>query len=108
MVLPNRWAQRQDIHVCFVGGSDALRSKILQIASIWMDHTNLTLVAGQGSDRSCRDHDKSEIRIGFAEPGNWSYFGNDSLADELVSKNLVSMNFGDFDKNPPAELLIQL
>jgi hypothetical protein len=103
VVLPNRWAQTQNIHVCFVGGSDVLRSKIIQISNTWFTHSNLKLAPGSQSGITCADHDKSEVRIGFAEPGYWSYIGNDSLEDRLVSKNLVSMNFEGFDKNPPAE-----
>lgn len=104
VVLPNRWAQTQDIHVCFVGGSDQLRAKILGISSAWMTHANLKLISGGPSGVNCStDHDKSEIRIGFQEPGYWSYIGNDSLSTELVSNNLVSMNFEGYDKNPPPE-----
>src|SRR4051794_36422424 len=32
VVLPNKWAQTQTIHVCFVGGSVVLREKILKMA----------------------------------------------------------------------------
>lgn len=103
VVLPNRWAQTQEVHVCFVGGSDALRARILQIAGSWFGYTNLKLASGVASGVTCKNHDKSEVRIGFAEPGYWSYIGNDSVADNLVSKNLVSMNFEGFDRNPPAD-----
>ena len=103
VVLPNRWSQLQEIHVCFLGGSDALRAKILQISTTWFMHSNLKLVTGGPSGITCADKDKSEVRIGFSEPGYWSYIGNDSIADDLVSKNLVSMNFEGYDKNPPAE-----
>jgi hypothetical protein len=103
VVLPNRWAQGQDVHVCFQGGSDELRAKILQLASAWVNLTNLHLVTGGPSGTTCADKDKSQVRIGFSEPGYWSYIGHDSIADALVSKNLPSMNFGGFDTYPPAE-----
>jgi hypothetical protein len=103
VVLPNRWAQGQDIHVCFQGGSGELRAKILQLASTWINLTNLHLVAGGPSGVTCADKDKSHVRIGFSEPGYWSYIGHDSIADALVSKNLPSMNFEGFDTYPPAE-----
>jgi len=102
VVLPNKWAQTQTIHVCFVGGSDVLHQKILKVAQTWIDHTNLKLDPGS-ADLNCKDKDKSEVRIGFAEPGYWSYIGHDSIRDDLVLKNLVSMNFEGFDVNPPAE-----
>lgn len=102
VVLPNKWAQTQTLHVCFVGGSVNLRQKILNVAAAWVDHTNLKLLPAS-PDLNCKDKDQSEVRIGFAEPGYWSYIGHDSIRDELVSKNLVSMNFEGFDTNPPAE-----
>jgi len=103
VVLPNRWAQTQDIRVCFQGGSDALHAKILQIANTWITLTNLHIVTGGPNGVTCKDQDKSEVRIGFSEPGYWSYIGHDSLEDQLVSKNLPSMNFEGFDTSPPAE-----
>jgi hypothetical protein len=103
VVLPNKWAQLQVIHLCFVGGSDALRARIINIGSVWISHTNLQLESAGPNGKSCGDRDSSEIRIGFVEPGDWSYIGNDSIDPQLVSKNLVSMNFQGFDKNPPAE-----
>jgi hypothetical protein len=101
VVLPNKWAQTQTINVCFFGGSDALRKKILKVAQTWVDYTNLKLATA--ADMSCKDKDTSEVRIGFSEPGYWSYIGHDSLSSELISNNLASMNFGGFDVNPPSE-----
>ena len=103
IVLPNKWAQTQKLRVCFVGGSDALRAKILGIADIWIAHTNLKLDAGGPNGRSCAANDSSEIRIGFSEPGYWSYIGHDSISPYLISHNLTSMNFAGFDSSPPAE-----
>lgn len=101
VVLPNKWAQKQSLRVCFVGGNDMLRARILLIASVWIDKTNLPLDAGGPNGRTCGNLDASEIRIGFNEPGYWSYIGNDSLSEELVSNGLTSMNFQGFDVNPP-------
>lgn len=103
VVLPNRWAQTQRINVCFVGGSDALRARILKVASTWFAYANLTMVSGGPNGRTCADKDASEVRIGFAEPGYWSYIGHDSVHPQLVSNNLVSMNFAGFDTNPLEE-----
>ena len=103
IVLPNKWAQTQQLNVCFIGGSDALRAKILQVASTWIAHTNLTIASGGPNGRTCADKDASEVRIGFSEPGYWSYIGHDSVNPQLVSNNLASMNFEGFDTNPPAE-----
>jgi len=101
--LQNRWAVGQDIHVCFVGGSDELRSQILEIADQWFQHANLKIVKGSASGQSCSTNDHSEIRVGFAEPGYWSYIGTDALNQVLISNNLVSLNLAEFDKSPPSE-----
>jgi hypothetical protein len=100
--MPNRWANQQTIHVCFKGGTDALRNRILNVAGQWFAHTNLKLAPGLNGP-NCAPQDKSEVRIGFDEPGYWSYIGNDSLAEGLVAKSQTSMNFEGFDKNPPAD-----
>ena len=101
VVLPNRWKVGQDIHVCFSGGDHALRQRVLKVAAPWFQHARLQLV--EEVPDTCKPKDQSEIRIGFAEPGYWSYIGTDSLSDNLVSKSLSSMNFQGFDKTPPAE-----
>jgi hypothetical protein len=103
IVLPNKWAQTQAIRVCFVGGSPELRDRILKVAGTWIAYTNLKLESGGPGGVTCQPQDRSEVRIGFSEPGYWSYIGNDSLYDELVSNSLTSMNFGGYDRNPPAE-----
>ena len=100
--LPNRWAQTQKINICFKGGTESLRKRIISIAEIWFKQANLK-VDVESATKSCQNNDKSEIRIGFSEPGYWSYIGNDSLDDYLVSNDLASMNFEGFDKNPPSE-----
>jgi hypothetical protein len=103
VVLPNKWAQTQQIHVCFVGGSDSSRARILSVAAIWFSYINLSPDTGGPNGRTCADHDASEVRIGFSEPGYWSYIGHDSINQQLIAQNLVSMNFQGFDVNPPAE-----
>lgn len=104
IVLPNRWAAGQSLHVCFVGGSPALRKRILDVAQKWFDlHINLKLVRGTDQGTSCIANDNSEIRIGFSEPGYWSYIGTDSLNAYLLQNSLTSMNFQGFDNSPPPE-----
>lgn len=103
VVLPNKWAETQELRVCFYGGTDELRKKILNIAKTWIDHTNLRLSANSLAGLTCRNKDDSEIRIGFDEPGHWSYIGNDSINEYLISNNLSSLNLSKFDKNPPPE-----
>ena len=103
VVLPNRWAVGQELHVCFVGGGAQIRAKILGVAQEWLRYANLKFVTGGSQGQSCGINDKSEIRIGFGEPGYWSYIGNDSLSSDLTDKGLTSMNFQGFDQAPIAE-----
>jgi hypothetical protein len=103
VVLPNRWAIGQTLRICFFGGSDQTRATILHAAALWLPYANLKFDSGGANGRSCADQDKSEIRIGFSEPGYWSYIGTDGIAADLVTKNLSSMNFQGFDQSLPAE-----
>ncbi len=98
VVLANRWSLGQTIRVCFYGGDAQLRQRILDVGSQWFKHVNLKLDAD--TKRDCRAGDASEIRIGFTEPGLWSYIGTDSVHPDLVSKSLPSMNFGGWDFMP--------
>ncbi len=103
VVLPNRWAPTAKLRICFTGGSDQIRAKILQVAGQWLQYANLSFVTGGTSGQTCKDKDPSEIRIGFSEPGYWSYIGTDSLNPQLINNNLPSMNFQGYDTAPPDE-----
>lgn len=102
VVLPNRWAVGQRLRICFYGGSDAVRTRILNAAKQWLNYANLTFVTDGPAGRSCnRTDDSSEIRIGFSEPGYWSYIGTDSLEARL--RNQATINFEGFDTAPIPE-----
>lgn len=103
IALPNRWSVGQSVRVCFVGGSQELRGRVLTAASEWFKHVNLVLVSGGPSGIDCPAHGNYEIRIGFSEPGYWSYVGTESLNPQLTSQDLTSMNFQGFDVAPPQE-----
>ena len=103
IVLPNRWPNNADVHVCFRGGSDALRKRILDAAAQWFQYANAHLIAGSPNGKTCVPQDNSEVRIGFNEPGYWSYIGTDGTTPYLVTHNLSSMNFQGFDVTPPQE-----
>ena len=98
VVLANLWSLGQTIRVCFHGGDARLRQRILDVGSQWFRHANLKLDADPMRD--CQAGDVSEIRIGFTEPGLWSYIGTDSVHPDLVAKSLPSMNFGGWDFQP--------
>lgn len=101
VVLANLWNLGQQIRVCFHGGDAQLRKRILDVGAQWFKHVNLKLDANPMRD--CTASDPSEIRIGFTEPGLWSYIGTDSVHPDLVSKRLPSMNFGGWDFQPLEE-----
>jgi hypothetical protein len=101
--LPHRWSIGQQLRVCFVGGSTQLRASILGIAAEWFRHANLTLLGGGPNGVDCEQDSRFEIRIGFNEPGLWSYVGTESLNVQLTSQNLTSMNFEGFDAKPQQE-----
>src|SRR5450830_301152 len=100
IALPNRWSVGQEIRVCFIGGDAALRLHILAVAGEWFKHVNLKLAAGGPNGVDCQPASNFEIRIGFDEPGYWSYVGHDSLNATLLMNNLSSMNFEAFDTSP--------
>jgi hypothetical protein len=104
IVLPNRWVNGSTIHACFYAGSDATRKSIVAAAQPWFQWANIKLDAGEPVPRTCAaDHDVSEIRIGFDEPGYWSYIGTDGISSDLTANNLSSLNLQGFDVAPPAE-----
>lgn len=101
--LPDRWPVGSAVRVCFVGGSPQLRQRVLASAAAWFEHVNLRLVGGGPAGVDCGKGSRFEIRIGFSEPGTWSYIGTQSLDRKLVDQNLTSMNLEGFDTAPPAE-----
>src|SRR5947207_15924589 len=46
VVLPNRWAVGQTLRVCFYGGNEALRARILRVAEQWLKYGNLKFDSG--------------------------------------------------------------
>lgn len=101
--LPDRWPVGSAVRVCFHGGSPELRQRILASAGAWFQHVNLRLAGGGPAGVDCKPGSQFEIRIGFSEPGTWSYIGTQSLDGKLVDRNLSSMNLEEFDTKPPAE-----
>ena len=101
VVLPNRWAVGQSLRICFYGGSAAVRTQILDAAKTWLNYANLKFATGGPAGQNCHTHDSSEIRIGFSEPGYWSYIGTDSLSAWATDR--ATMNFTGFDRAPIPE-----
>jgi hypothetical protein len=101
-VLSNRWPVGYTLRACFYAGDDALRVRIIQAAQPWFKVGNVKLDAGTSIPRTCREHDTSEIRISFDEPGDWSYIGS-QYYQQLVDRNLSTLNLEGFDTAPSAE-----
>jgi hypothetical protein len=78
------WKPSQTLYVFFIGGSQVVRERVMEYASIWSQHCSLTFkVTSKAED--------SQIRISFDAPGSWSFIGTDAL---LIPKNQPTINFG--------------
>lgn len=77
------WQNGRTLHFQFIGGNPALHKKIEQVAQEWTKYANIHFVFDSSPN--------AEIRIGFADPGAWSYIGTDALA---IPKDQPTMNFG--------------
>jgi len=101
--VPYRWAAGSELQVCFVGGDMQLRKRILQAASEWEKHADIkfALTPGAAMGKDCLRGEATAIRIGFEEPGHWSYIGTKSQHPHLVSNGLTSMNFSRWNYGTP-------
>jgi hypothetical protein len=101
VVIAAKWNTGSTLRTCFFGGTPEVRTRIAAIATEWTQYANLKLDFGGPNPRSCTARDDSAIRIGFDEPGNWSYIGRASLDPRL--RGMSTMNFSEFDSNPPPD-----
>jgi hypothetical protein len=96
----------EKIKVCFFGGNKALRAKIAAIASEWMEANNaIKLDFGKSKNRSCKTNGSGpemQNRIGFSDPGYWSYVGVESVVYRAQTES--SMNFEGFADVPADQL----
>ena len=96
------WCLNQDdavLRVCFFGGSPGLRRFVGSVAKRWVEgRSGLRLDFGKGKGRSCRDGDRSHIRISFRRGASWSLVGMDSINPKLVGLTEPSMNLANLTK----------
>lgn len=85
-----KWENEKKIKVSFLDGSDFVKAKVIEYATIWTRFANLDFDFVE---------DEAEIRISFQEEGSWSYIGTDCLT--ITDQNKPTMNFGWFDENTP-------
>jgi hypothetical protein len=94
------------LKVCFFGGSKALRAKIADVASEWMEANNsIKLDFGKTKNRTCKKDGKGpemQIRVAFTDPGYWSYVGVESVVFRAQGES--SMNLQGFADGPPDQL----
>jgi hypothetical protein len=97
----------EKIKVCFFGGSKQLRAKIADVASQWVEANNsIKLDFGKSKNRSCKTNGSGpemQIRIGFSDPGYWSYVGVESVVYRSQAQS--SMNFEGFADIPFDQLV---
>lgn len=102
-----RWAPGSTVLVAFRGGTPQLHKAIADQAALWTRVAHINLDFGldkkKSTYRAWTTDDKeriAHIRIGFSEPGYWSYVGTDSVAS-FATPNSPSMNFEGFDSAWP-------
>ncbi len=90
------------IRVCFFGGSQGLRTKIVAVASQWENiGANIKFDFGDRNDPRICDGTFSHIRVGYSFPGYWSTIGQDSIV--YAGQTEESLNLGGFDYSMPSE-----
>lgn len=102
-----RWTPGSTILVAFNGGESAMHGAIAKQAAQWTKYANIKLDFGFNPKSkkyrtwSTKDTNRSaHIRIGFSEPGYWSYVGTDSVSS-IAPANASSMNFEGFIESWP-------
>ncbi|MBL8905422.1 MAG: hypothetical protein JNM20_01980 [Rhizobiales bacterium] len=94
------------LRVCFFEGNKATRAAVAKIANRWAHkEMGITLDFGNmNNPRTCEPGKgkPSHIRIGFSQPGYWSFVGQGSMV--YAKQDEQSMNLEGFDKFPPDQL----
>ena len=84
------WATGAMLRVRFLGGPQAIRAKVRRYAQDWTRYANLRFVFCDSCD--------AEIRVGFSDPGSWSYVGSDALG---IPPDEPTVNFGWLTSSTP-------
>lgn len=91
--------------VSFKGGTSALHKQIAETVEIWSKYANIQFdyepQSSSGSYRTWVPDDTSSIRVGFEDPGYWSYVGTDSLDPEICKPGEITLNLEKFDVSLP-------
>lgn len=94
------------LSISFKGGNAELHHQIAETAQEWTKYANVKFDFGYNEAldlfRSWVPDDNSSIRVGFQEPGYWSFVGTDSLDPEICSPGEITLNLAGFDRALPA------
>lgn len=94
------WPAGQPIRVCFFGGSASLRRQIASTALAWIDTgAPISLDFGDLDNPRLCGAGFAHIRVGFDQPGYWSFVGQDSIVYAAQSEQ--SLNLARFNIAPP-------
>ena len=96
----------KSLKVSFKGGDSALHQKIAETAAEWSRYANLVFDFGYNPAtqqyREWIPEDESHIRVGFQDPGYWSFVGKDSQDPEISLLGEITLNLEKFDLQLPA------
>jgi hypothetical protein len=96
-----QWTAGQPIQVCFFGGTVGLRNQIATLASTWtLAGAPIKLDFGDINNPRLCGSGFAHIRVGFDQPGYWSFVGQDSIV--YAAQTEQSLNFARFNLVPPA------
>ncbi|KAH7152733.1 hypothetical protein EDB81DRAFT_931076 [Dactylonectria macrodidyma] len=83
-VTGNKWKNGRTLKVKILNGSEKVKGKVRQYASVWMQYANIEFVFVDSGD--------AEIRVNVDASGqSWSYMGTDNLS---IAQGQQTMNFG--------------
>lgn len=90
------WKPGRVLQVAFLGGTEAMRRQVAQIALEWTRYANIEFLFDEQAD--------AEIRIAFDPHSvygpNWSAVGTDALSYDPAEP---TMNLGEIDPSTPVE-----
>jgi len=88
------WPAGTTIDACFYDGDHRLKDFFARTSRDWLKGTSLKINFGEAVGfRNCANNRSDDIRISFAQAGNWSYVGVDSIHPDILQRG-ASLNVG--------------
>ena len=88
------WARGRTLDIAFIGGTRAIRDRVIQYARRWESYANIRF-------RFIDSKARAVVRIAFRKGGSWSYRGTDALL--IKNKHDPTMNFGWLTPELPSD-----